>query len=206
VETKAGNQYILVVNDYATRYCLAFPTKKASAKSVANILVKRVFLEHGPPGIILSDRGPHFTAELVAAIEELFLTRHVFSSGYRPQTAGITERMNQTLCDLLAMYVERHQTDWDELLPYVVFAYRTLYHPTVKEVPFFLLYGYEPILPHQMHELPPHLNQSLAAQERNKVAQHLNEARRLAAITVSNVQHRMKQRYDQHKMGPSSHG
>jgi hypothetical protein len=201
-ETADGNKYILVVNDYATRYCLAFSTKTAKAEEVAKILVRHVFLEYGPPSVILSDRGRHFLNDLVAAVEQLFTVRHVFSSGYRPQTAGITERLNQTLCDLLAMYVERHQQDWDEILPYVVFAYRTLYNPTVKDVPFFLLYGYEPILPHQMFELPPHLNQSLAEEERNKVAHRLNEARKLAAATVANVQRHMQRRHDAHRREP----
>ena len=201
-ETINGHSHILVINDYATRYCLAFPTKTNKAKEVAKILVNNVFLEYGPPSVILSDRGRHFLNDLVAAIEQLFSVRHVFSSGYRPQTAGITERLNQTLCDLLAMYVERHQRDWDEVLPYVVFAYRTLYNPTVKEVPFFLLYGYEPILPHQLHELPPHLNQTLAEEERNKVCRRLNEARKLAAASVANVQRHMQLRHDAHKRAP----
>jgi len=94
--------------DYANRYCCAFPLATADAKSTATTLVTKVFLEYGPPSVILSDRGTHFNNDLIAAIEDLFLIRHVFSSGYRPQTAAITERMNQTLCDLLAMYVERH--------------------------------------------------------------------------------------------------
>jgi len=201
-ETANGNKYILVVNDIATRYAMSFATRTADAEEVADVLVHRVFLEYGPPAVILSDRGSHFHNYLVQAIEQLFLTRHVFSSGYRPQTAGITERMNQTLCDLLAMYVERYQTDWDRLLPYVTFAYRNLYHPTVKGIPFFLLFGYEPILPHQLHELPAHLNQTLAEADRNTVARQLNEARQLAAQTVANVQRRIKERYDERRKQP----
>jgi len=201
-ETDDGNKYILVVNDIATRYPVTFATKTADASEVADILVHRVFLEYGPPAVILSDRGSHFHNYLVQAIEQLFLSHHVFSSGYRPQTAGITERMNQTLCDLLAMYGERYQKDWDKLLPYVTFAYRNLYHPTVKGVPFFLLFGYEPILPHQLHELPAHLNQTIAEADRNVVARRLNEARQLAAQTVANVQRQVKERYDLRRKQP----
>jgi len=87
-------------------------------------------------------------------------------------------------------------------LPYVLVAYRNLYHPTVKDVPFFLLYGYEPILPHQPHDLPPHLNQSLAEEERTVVCKRLNEARAFAAHTVANVQKHMKERHDANKKAP----
>jgi len=100
--TPNGNKYLLVVNDYATRFPLAFALKTADAPTVAQVLVEKVFLEYGPPSVILSDRGSHFHNVLVEAILDLFMVRQVFSSGYRPQTAGITERMNQTLLDLLA--------------------------------------------------------------------------------------------------------
>ena len=110
--------------------------------------------------------------------------------------------MNQTLCDLLAMYGERYQKDWDKFLPYVTFAYRNLYHPTVKGVPFFLLFGYEPVMPHQLHELPAHLNQVLAEADRNLVARRLNEARQLAAQTVAYVQRQVKERYDLRRKQP----
>ena len=172
--TPNGNKYILVVNDYATRYVCAFPLKTADAPAVSQVLIERVFLEYGPPATILSDRGPHFHNALIEAITQLFMARHVFSSGYRPQTAGITERFNQTLLDLLAMYVDKNQRNWDQLVPYVVFAYRTLYNPTVKNVPFYLLHGYEPVLPHELPLLPPHANQSAADREWNMVAQRLN--------------------------------
>ena len=204
-ETAAGNKYLLVINDYATRYPLAFPLATNDAASVAKILVERVFLEFGPARVILSDRGTHFLNELVHSVTQLFMTRQVFSSGYRPQTAGITERMNQTLLDLLAMYGNRKQNDWDQLVPYVLFAYRTTYSDVVKNMPFYLVYGYEPVLPHEMDLLPPHVNQSSADQARNVIAANLNQARRLAREAVHKVQLATKTRLDAHRRKPPSY-
>ena len=203
--SSTGNKYILVVNDYATRYPLAFALKTADGPEVARVLVDHVILEYGPPQTILSDRGSHFLNALVDSILQLFSINHVFSSGYRPQTAGLTERMNQTLVDLLAMYVDRNQRNWDQILPYVLFSYRTLYNPVVKNVPFYLLYGYEPVLPHELYLLPPHINQSLADQERNKVAERLNHARRLARNTLHKIQLATAARVDAHRRQPPSY-
>ena len=203
--TPNGNKYILVVNDYATRYVCAFPLKTADAPAVSQVLIERVFLEYGPPATILSDRGPHFHNALIEAITQLFMARHVFSSGYRPQTAGITERFNQTLLDLLAMYVDKNQRNWDQLVPYVVFAYRTLYNPTVKNVPFYLLHGYEPVLPHELPLLPPHANQSAADREWNMVAQRLNEARKMAKESVHRVHLATQQRVDAYHRSPPAY-
>jgi len=203
--TSHGNKYILVVNDYATRFVCAFGLPSADAPTVAETLVERIFLEYGPADKILSDRGSHFHNALVEAILQLFMVRQVFSSGYRPQTAGITERMNQTLLGILAVYVDRHQRDWDRLLPYVLFAYRTLYNPVVKNVPFYLLFGYEPTLPHELPLLPPHLNQSDADRQWNVIAQRLNVARKLAREAVERVHAATKERVDANRRDPPAY-
>lgn len=100
------------------------------------------------------------------------------------------------------MYCYRNQKDWDEILPYVTYAYRTLYNPAVKDVPFFLLYGYEPVLPHEMYILPAHINQTLAERERNAVAQRLNHARNLARTVLQATQEQMKKRADANMRTP----
>lgn len=91
--------------------------------------------------------------------------------------------MNATLEDMLAVYVNKQQTDWDVILPYVVFAYRTLYNPVVQHVPFYLLFGYEPILPHEIPMLPTVLDAAENVQW-NVIAQRLNAARKQAKVAV----------------------
>jgi len=113
--------------------------------------------------------------------------------------------MNQTLLDILARYIDRHQKDWDQLLPYVLFAYRTLYNPVVKNVPFYLLFGYEPILPHELPLLPPHLNQSEADRQWNVVAHRLNNARKLARQAVERVHAATQERVDANRRDPPAY-
>jgi hypothetical protein len=49
--------------------------------------------------------------------------------------------MNQTLEDMLCMYVMDQQKRWEEFLPLVEFAYNSSYQSTIKMVPFEFLYG-----------------------------------------------------------------
>ena len=42
---------------------------------------------------------------------------------------------------MLSMYVKRNQKDWDEVLPYVLLAYRTAMHSNTREVPAYLMFG-----------------------------------------------------------------
>jgi hypothetical protein len=48
---------------------------------------------------------------------------------------------------MLSMYVSKNQRNWDQHLDHVLFAYRTSWHETIKESPFYMMYGRNPILP-----------------------------------------------------------
>lgn len=141
------NKYILVIVDHLTRWPFAFPLTNARAKTIANVLVERVFLEHGFPATLLSDRGSNFLSELMLAVLHIFKVRKLSTSAYHPQTNGMTERFNKTLTTMLAHYVNQYQKDWDRYLPYVLYAYRTAPHAVTKYSPFYLLYGREAIYP-----------------------------------------------------------
>jgi hypothetical protein len=64
-----------------------------------------------------------------------------FNTEYHPETDGQTERTNQTLEDMLRMYVMDQQKHWEEFLPLVEFAYNNSYQTTIKMAPFEFLYG-----------------------------------------------------------------
>ncbi|KAH9119780.1 hypothetical protein LEN26_011434 [Aphanomyces euteiches] len=48
---------------------------------------------------------------------------------------------------MLKIYVNDHQTDWDTYLPRLLFAYRTSYHETIGDSPYFRFFGRDPTLP-----------------------------------------------------------
>ena len=58
---------------------------------------------------------------------------------------------------MLSSFVEKSQRDWDVLLPYMLFAYRTSVHESTKDTPFFLMFGRDPITPLD-RSLLPHVN------------------------------------------------
>ena len=63
------------------------------------------------------------------------------TTAYHPQTDGLVECFHRTLTDMLAKRVEHSGKDWDEHLPYVLFAYGTSIQTSTQESPFYLLYG-----------------------------------------------------------------
>ena len=84
------------------------------------------------PKKIISDRGSVFTGRFWTSFQEALGTQLNFSTTYHPETDGQTELTNQTLEDMLHMYVMDQQKCWEEFLPLVEFAYNNSYQSTVK--------------------------------------------------------------------------
>ena len=145
--SKQGNRMIIVAVDYLTKWVelQAIPTGKAD--DVSEFFVKQIFLRHGAPEKIITDRGKCFLAELTQSVIKKLNTNHKTTSSYHPQANGAVERMNHTLATMLSMYVGSDHRDWDETLQYVCFAYNTARQESTGFSPFFLLYGREPVLP-----------------------------------------------------------
>ncbi|CAF1177661.1 unnamed protein product [Didymodactylos carnosus] len=74
-------------------------------------------------------------------------SNHIKTTTYHPQTNGLTERFNATLAGSIGTYVNQQQTDWDEYLPFVTFAYNTSKQTTTQLKPFKLMFDRDPILP-----------------------------------------------------------
>ena len=80
-------------------------------------------------------------------VYRLLGTHKVNTTAYHPQGDGLVERMNRSLLDMLSKSANSNGSDWDERLPFVLFAYRASIQESTRESPFFLLYGRDPQLP-----------------------------------------------------------
>ena len=90
-------------------------------------------------GEILSDRGRAFLSGLLEELQKLLGYHNINTMAYHPQTDGLVEKYNWTLIAMLAKVVERGGRDWDEHLPYILFAYRASQQQSTSASPFYLL-------------------------------------------------------------------
>ena len=146
-ESRAGNKYILVMGDYNSRYCEAVPLGDQTAPSIAKAFIKTIILRHGLPSITLSDQGSNFIGDLMTRIYEELGIKQTRTAAYSPQTNGFVEKMNRLIVDMLTMYSHNNPESWCEYLPYAIFAYNTSLQASIKETPFFVMYGRDPIEP-----------------------------------------------------------
>ena len=142
--TFSGNQYAVVFMDYFTKWPEVFAVPNQKAEIIARLLVECVISRHGVPELLLSDRGANFLSELVNEVCKLVGTVKINTAGYHPQCDGLVEKFNSTIINMLSKCVEKHGRDWDDHLPYLLFAYRVAVQESTQESPFFLLYGRDP--------------------------------------------------------------
>ncbi|UYV75771.1 hypothetical protein LAZ67_13001284 [Cordylochernes scorpioides] len=138
-----GNKWIIVCTDYLTRYAITRALPSADAQHVAKFVLEDVVLKHGAPREIITDRGRVFQSKLISELTGLCSSAQGFTTAYHPQKNGLTERLNRTLADMMSMYVDVEQKEWDVILPFITFAYNTAKQDTTGFTPFSLIHGRE---------------------------------------------------------------
>jgi hypothetical protein len=116
-------QYALVLIDVQSRYVTAF---ELTAPSVKNVLDK--LLIHGSyfglPTYISFDCGTHFTSELTkACLERLGVSpRFHCPFNYNPRAAGLVERSNATLKQIISKLIADMTSTWHKVLPFALWS------------------------------------------------------------------------------------
>ncbi|UYV73036.1 K02A2.6-like [Cordylochernes scorpioides] len=140
-----GNRWIVVCTDYYSRHVETAALPRGTATEIADFFLKKIVLRHGAPKILISDRGSSFLSKLLTQVLKICNTIHKKTTSYHPQTNGQTERMNRTLTDMISMYIDEKHQNWDEILPFVTFAYNSSVQETTGYSPYFLIHGREPL-------------------------------------------------------------
>jgi hypothetical protein len=139
---------ITVFVDKLTKLAHFVPsTTSATAVDVAHQFFDNIFKLHGLPTSIISDRDTRFTSRFWQELHKLLDVKLALSTAYHPQTDGQTEVMNKTLKTMLRAFIDNKQSNWDQLLPSLEFAYNNAVNASTGYSPFFLNSGQHPRLP-----------------------------------------------------------
>src|SRR5256886_17177951 len=136
LKTIRENMYIVMATEYLTKWPEARAIPNAKVSSVISFFYEDIICRHGCPKEVLTDHSTHFVNEMLDSLCEKFGVKHKLSTAYHPQTNGLVERFNQTLCETLAKFANENKDDWDLFISSVLFAYRTKKHNTTRYEPF----------------------------------------------------------------------
>ncbi|XP_050207630.1 uncharacterized protein LOC126657050 [Mercurialis annua] len=140
--TRKGFDSIWVIVDRLTNSAHFIPIKISyTAAKLAYVYTDRIVSLHGVPMSIVSDRGSVIKSRFWGCLQEAMGTRLDFSTAFHLQKDGQSERIIQTLEDMVRLCVLDFKGSWDVYLPLVEFLYNNNYHSSVEMAPYEALYG-----------------------------------------------------------------
>ncbi|XP_038896248.1 uncharacterized protein K02A2.6-like [Benincasa hispida] len=124
-----GQQYILLVVDYVSKWVEAVACARNDASTTRNI-----FTRYGTPRALISDEGTHFINRIIPKLLAKYNVRHKISTAYHPQTGGQVEVSNREIKSILEKVINATRKDWAQWLDEALWAYKTTYKTPVGKL------------------------------------------------------------------------
>ncbi len=200
-KTTNGNNYLMVVGCYFTKWTEAIPIKHLGAEHVARELMDKVFQRMGVPLLIHSDQGSTFESQLFQEMCKLYgITKTRTTSG-RPCSDGMIERANRTILNMLSAFVADNPRRWDELVPFCMMAYRSSVHEATGVTPAAMTFGSEIRLPVDLllgnpEMTNPEMDRNYGSDYVTDLEQNILQIHEFARTRLNLASDAMKRNYD----------
>ncbi len=123
------------------------PEPDSTAKSASHALTEGMIREWGVPANLLTDNGRCYSSEEYRVLCRLLRIRKLFTTPYHPSGNGQEERVHRFLNDAMAKLQLDFPGNWDRKLWIIELVYNSTVNPSTGFSPFFVLHGFEPVLP-----------------------------------------------------------
>lgn len=134
-------RYLLVIVDQLTHWVEAYPTAKATTRTVVKHLLEEVIPRFGMVIAIDSDEGTRFTSKVLKETVEALRIKWEFHTPWHPQSSGRVERMNGLIKAQLTKLMIETRMSWVKCLPLALLNIRTRSQTSTGLSPYEMLYG-----------------------------------------------------------------
>ena len=145
--TSGFDSVVTFTDRLSKRVHLAATTKTVSARELASVFMERVFVLHGLPRTLVSDRDPRFTSDFWRELFQLLGSKLAMSTANHPQTDGQSESTNKTVEQVLRAFANYRMDNWADMLPLVEFAINDSRQSSTGMSPFVADTGVQPLTP-----------------------------------------------------------
>jgi transposase InsO family protein len=104
-----GNQHIIMVIYYFTKWAEAIPSIKSYVKTATFLVFNQIITRFGIPREIVTDHGSHFQNEMMKELTSKLGFNHSHSSPYYPHENGQVETVNKSLKTSLQKIVSQRK-------------------------------------------------------------------------------------------------
>jgi transposase InsO family protein len=147
-----GHRFILVAIDYFTKWVEAASYANVTQNAVTRFIKTNIICRYGLPERIITDNGTNLNNKMMDRLCSQFKINHHNSVPYRPQMNGAVEAANKNIKKIIQKMTITYR-DWQEMLPYALFAYRITARVSTGASPYSLVYGTEAVIPIEV-EIP----------------------------------------------------
>ncbi|KAL5481622.1 hypothetical protein EMCRGX_G021819 [Ephydatia muelleri] len=187
--TSQGNKYVVVFQDFFSKWPLVFPVPDQKSERIVKLLADEIIPFCGVPEALLSDRGTNLLSHLMLDVCRALGIQKLNTTAYHPQCDGMVERFNRTLKTALRKHAAKFGNQWDRYLSGVLWAYRNTPHDSTGEKPSYLLFGIDCRAPLESSLLPvENLTPSSVSDYREELLLSLSSARKLACDAIQKAQ------------------
>lgn len=136
-----GRKYLFLAIDYFTKWAEAEPVSSISQECAVKFVFRSIICRFGVPVQIVTDNGTQFAGGGMKKFCKDNEIKLSFTSVYHPQTNGQVEATNKSLIKILKKKVDENPKSWADLIPEVLWAYRTTIKTVNGFTPFTLAFG-----------------------------------------------------------------
>ena len=137
-----GYEYIVVLIDCFSRFCLLYPARTATAEEATQCLLHMTSI-FPTPEVLYSDNGPQFVATVVEElIAALGMTHRTITPGSHEENSIVERANKEVLRHLQAFCAELHaQGQWSRALPFINRILNAQIHSTTGVAPYQIIFG-----------------------------------------------------------------
>ena len=144
---KGQNKFAIVAVDYFTKWAEAEPLARITENQTTKFIWRNIICRYGLPHTIITDNGKQFDNAAFDGFCEKWKICNIRTSPYHPQANGQVEAVNKIIKHHLKTKLDECKGMWPELLPEVLWAYRTTIRTSTGETPFSLAFGIDTVVP-----------------------------------------------------------
>ncbi|XP_034212942.1 uncharacterized protein LOC117625504 [Prunus dulcis] len=146
-EGKGQVKYAVVAVDYFTKWAEAEALATIAAARIESFVWQSIVCRFGIPNSIVTDNGRQFDNAKFKQFCSNLKIHLCFASPAHPQSNGQVEAVNKIIKKTLKTKLDKAKGCWPELLPEVLWSYRTTFRTSTGEMPFSLSFGTETVAP-----------------------------------------------------------
>ena len=121
--SKKRFHYLLTAICGFTKYLICMPLWDKLSVSVADALMRHLYLMYNPLELLLHDQRGEFWSDMMKRLSNLLEIQPSKITQSPPELQRVVEHIHAMLHLMITKLVDQNQRKWDQLAPYVTYAY-----------------------------------------------------------------------------------